>query len=1336
MRAEDQTVTWAATSGALGSSTGTGCISIGNFQWNYERTLISGTSYTGWTSNCIQLGKNGGVENITFSTANIPGTIKKVSVECSSYNNAHKLSITVGGTSYLSNASTAKWTTVSALEGTGNSSGEIVVSFTDGTRALYVKSISVTYDASQSWTSTHELSTSVYPSNAGTVSLEETSLEEGETTTATAIPTNSHFTFTSWSIIGEGTTLSSTTVNPTTVTMGSENATITANFTEDSKYDVTYYANDGSNNSLIKSYYENDNLSNINGFIRGWVIQWSCQTENGSVTTCSYSRWCRTWDYKKEVSPHTHYNSGTLCTWSHMHINNNIIPSESRDYSYNSTKTNICTFSCDINWSDWDSSYIRDNTNKTCINVCNQNRTWSNKTTRDRTHGCNYSTYITWDITRTNNFSYSCKYENKDYKCEMKCPNWQIYWPNGCEDKKEVDEICNVKYNCTQWILANTWETCDSYTWTCKDINNKTLANCTISKTTVSKKICYNSRYDTQWFYIVYTTYWRTAPVKVTIHQWKNNWEDLFNINIWATSSQEIKYINQNQITDTQYADKYCQTWSDTIYEFEIDKNCGTVELCTHSCDTIWQCANGATSSNLVSNSTTTWATFTRKCNTQNCSIDCSVKWNRCTTMPSTWYTTCDEGIDDCELLKKSELNLSNFYIDSSNIISSNSLGQKRHCVKSWSQIICEWMKLGDPRTWFKCKDWYVQSGCDCVTTNPCNEELWTCNMWTATYSWQTLTNNYNYQCNVNWTIYSCTSSCPSWKYWWWSSKKCISAPELCKSNHYNCNLWALKPSTNENKSGHQYTWFCKSWDVTSPTCRECYTWYVLSWTTCIAWTLWCSGEKWGTTYNLNHWESTQISQNLTNTIEYTTWTCNNGSMTRTDPITQSVCNTGSSNNPWKCYIWTATGYNWNWWSSKYTYNCIKDGIRFTCNGTCNSGYYRSWWVNKCLIERDICSDSHYNCKNWWNFKTNSDSYAKPYYSWTCTLWNITKNCTETEPTPENVSCNAETKNQYNLKVTSDWQTITAVKYKVNQKCTQKFKCNNGTWELTWSESCINVCPTSSQNTATCNTWEVINPDWATWLNNFSYTCLVDDQEFECNINCTTDKYWNWNNCVTSSEEICSPRHYNCNIWISSRTNTNEWWYYRKCIDWNNNEFDTENKDNRCYECNNWYHWDDNSHQCIINSCQWSQPSYTNCSSVTPSNNTTNRYVWTNINTACSCICKDWFYKSWNNCIPSSCSYNGKTYNSGSKINAYTVSSVACGNTCSTSEFTCKNSEWYLWSTKTTPIANCSVNKCSCSYNWTTYNHWQTINAYTTDSVPCGNTCSTTTFTCNDGNWQ
>ncbi len=66
-------------------------------------------------------------------------------------------------------------------------------------------------------------------------------LSEGATTQATATP-NPGYAFDHWSISGTGASLSSTSTNPTTVTMGTANATVTAYFTALSAHTVTFNA--------------------------------------------------------------------------------------------------------------------------------------------------------------------------------------------------------------------------------------------------------------------------------------------------------------------------------------------------------------------------------------------------------------------------------------------------------------------------------------------------------------------------------------------------------------------------------------------------------------------------------------------------------------------------------------------------------------------------------------------------------------------------------------------------------------------------------------------------------------------------------------------------------------------------------------------------------------------------------------------------------------------------------------------------------------------------------------------------------------------------------------
>lgn len=149
----DITWTWTASSGALGTvksydasltgSTSPSTPAENTKAWHVERSSVV---YTGFSSSCIQFGSGSGAETVTLTSSAFSGTIKSVYVVCSSYNNAHQVAISVGGTTYLSATNTAKWTTVSSKGGTGTSSGDIQISFTPGSRALYIKSITVTYD--------------------------------------------------------------------------------------------------------------------------------------------------------------------------------------------------------------------------------------------------------------------------------------------------------------------------------------------------------------------------------------------------------------------------------------------------------------------------------------------------------------------------------------------------------------------------------------------------------------------------------------------------------------------------------------------------------------------------------------------------------------------------------------------------------------------------------------------------------------------------------------------------------------------------------------------------------------------------------------------------------------------------------------------------------------------------------------------------------------------------------------------------------------------------------------------------------------------------------------
>ena len=78
---------------------------------------------------------------------------------------------------------------------------------------------------------THTVTAATDNASYGTAAAAKTTVAEGATTTITATP-KSGYAFDHWTVSGTGATLSSTTTNPTTLTMGKDNATVTAYFVE------------------------------------------------------------------------------------------------------------------------------------------------------------------------------------------------------------------------------------------------------------------------------------------------------------------------------------------------------------------------------------------------------------------------------------------------------------------------------------------------------------------------------------------------------------------------------------------------------------------------------------------------------------------------------------------------------------------------------------------------------------------------------------------------------------------------------------------------------------------------------------------------------------------------------------------------------------------------------------------------------------------------------------------------------------------------------------------------------------------------------------------------
>ncbi|MBQ4394580.1 MAG: chitobiase/beta-hexosaminidase C-terminal domain-containing protein [Paludibacteraceae bacterium] len=171
--------------------------------------------------------------------------------------------ITANSNAYGTVAKNATWKATGTDAGCSASvSGKVVTITCTGTTTQVTckpsdqtrwDNVVVTYTPSAA---SHTLSSAVTPVGSGTVALSSTSVAEGSTATATATPA-AHYTFTSWSISGTGSTLSSTTENPTTVTMGTANATVTATFTAVSKASITL-SEAGATTTDNTTYYVGD----------------------------------------------------------------------------------------------------------------------------------------------------------------------------------------------------------------------------------------------------------------------------------------------------------------------------------------------------------------------------------------------------------------------------------------------------------------------------------------------------------------------------------------------------------------------------------------------------------------------------------------------------------------------------------------------------------------------------------------------------------------------------------------------------------------------------------------------------------------------------------------------------------------------------------------------------------------------------------------------------------------------------------------------------------------------------------------------------------------------
>ena len=137
---------WKFSSNNATPGNNTGTATLNSVNWSYDRGTAK---YLGSGNSSIQFGSRNNVETPTFTCSAFASyTITNVSVKTSSYNGGHKVAISVGGDVVKSATATPSPTSTPTAISTGTISktGNIVITFSNGYRALYLQEISVTYE--------------------------------------------------------------------------------------------------------------------------------------------------------------------------------------------------------------------------------------------------------------------------------------------------------------------------------------------------------------------------------------------------------------------------------------------------------------------------------------------------------------------------------------------------------------------------------------------------------------------------------------------------------------------------------------------------------------------------------------------------------------------------------------------------------------------------------------------------------------------------------------------------------------------------------------------------------------------------------------------------------------------------------------------------------------------------------------------------------------------------------------------------------------------------------------------------------------------------------------
>ena len=1043
-----------------------------------------------------------------------------------------------------------------------------------------------------------------------------------------------------------------------TAVCGSELAVIVG---EDWKRQYSWSCNSWS--VVEGSYY----VSNTN-------VWWTCQEANGSVDMCSLTLWC-TWRIPENG-----------------HANNNISPSGEYEYTFSNSVWDICTYSCDP----WYAHY-----GTGCEQICKYDTMW---------WSCYFGERLPSEGTRTNSYTYSCRYDDFDYKCSTSCPTDYVWaWDSGsltgCQQQVSA---CSetTKYVCNLWT-PYTWrvdlddENDLYFRWECVDAANNTIwgTGCKLAKPVESRDVYYDKQEVTAGMVISFRMTGAIETwVEIKLH--KTNQTETFIIT-WGETRSAGKTYTQN--TSSYYARfQNGETTTNVImptkvYSLKLVDWTVTANLCATTCAKAWTCLYWSTSSAFASWINWNTAIFSWTCRSWSivdtwCKATCNIKSWSCTSVPTNGIS-CDANQNGCAPLKWASINLRNFYLDAAWNVTSNGSGYRQHCVFSGWKIDC--VDATNPYPWsgWKCNSWFTMdvSSCSCEGWSACNSSIYSglCTYWTTTLWGATYTSGYTYWCASS--SETCNAKCGTWKVWAWGTLKCIDSTGLCtdEDSSHACNYWSERKYLSWGVSSHAWEWKCERWEI-SKICHHCLTWYTRNGTQCSATSVNCE-STWiilnSVNYTvpvLNHNASTGVAWR--NSIKFCTATasCSNWVASLTNVNCTNACWTWPSDTP-KCNTWSVYSKDWITYKSSYGYYC-KDGTWMStkCSINCNSGKYWNW--TQCVTAPTVCSWAHYNCIAPWQLVAWSTNYvingANYVYSWNCGTWDIVKPCSQTTVNTWAYNCSGTTISDYTIPPLNNNGTTTVEKFTNVWQCTATAKCRTGVVSL-YNENCPAIV--ACNGSWGCNLWTPGWYDWATYSNSYNYKCYGEGITWSCIANCPSGKVWNGTQCVNNEWWCLNDNHYNCAASTPYNTSEVTKWYYWDCKDWDGNKLNTD----RCYECKSWYVYSWTAWACVGKelSCSWVRPEHSIwwISSYT--------YSWTihswTKTSGTLWLCKykcDEHYNSWDNCNPEI---------------------VACSWLVPTSNVTKWSSTYlYNWSEKTWTSVTYSV-LGSCQFRcdtWSIYN--------------------------------